>query len=395
MKKWTKVFGIAFLVFAVGMLIGYRANAADAIHVTQTAATTNSITVKWDYSNGTQYECTLKDGNTSTIKTVNTTECLINNLSAGKTYLVSVKARKNGTYVGESKEIEVVTVPANGEFEVTQTAATDSTITLKATSVTGVNFYQVYQNNTLVGTSSSNTIKLTKLAKAKEYAFHIYAVRRSSVGFIAKGDDTYCYIYAKTLPSAYTKKTFGVAGSPIAEAIYGKNLYSFKVSGSSPATGYEWQFKDVNGNVKKTEKSTTPTLTLEKFVNGTFYQYRVRAYLTCVGGTSYTAWSPYRYIGTMSSVPYTATKKAVTINWSKISGASKYIVYGSKKEKSGFKKLTTTNAKKRRAVIKKIGGKALKKNTTYYIRIQPVAKIGNKAIKADDYVTTSIKTKNY
>ena len=151
-------------------------------------------------------------------------------------------------------------------------------------------------------------------------------------------------------------------------------------AGGKTAVRSQKKFADTSGKVKKTQSTTgTLSLHLQNFINGTFYQYRVRK-------DYYADWSAWKYIGMAKSGNYKATKSSIQIKWAKVKGAKKYIVYASKKENSGFKKIKTVSASKRNVTLKKLGGKALKKSTKYYFRVMPVAKIGKKQVKADTYM---------
>ena len=60
-------------------------------------------------------------------------------------------------------------------------------------------------------------------------------------------------------------------------------------------------------------------------------------------------------------------KKGIQINWDKIKGANRYVVYVSNKKDSGYKKFQTTT--KTGTVIKKCGKSKLKSGKTYYFYI--------------------------
>jgi hypothetical protein len=62
-----------------------------------------------------------------------------------------------------------------------------------------------------------------------------------------------------------------------------------------------------------------------------------------------------------------------------------YTIYISKSEKSGYKKVETVSSKKTSYTVSKYNKKALKKGTTYYIKIVPNAKIGKKTRSSEVY----------
>lgn len=198
-------------------------------------------------------------------------------------------------------------------------------------------------------------------------------------------------IEVKTLPGKVEKKNFGVSS-----AYTNINVYYFLVNVNTTQSGYEWQFANTAGKVKKTQTTSGfSSLHLQNFINGTFYKYRVRPYMTFDGKNTYAAWSAWKYIGVVKKGNYKATKSSIQITWDKLKGAKKYIVYASKKESSGYQKIKTVSASKRKATLKKLKGKALKKGTKYYFKIIPVAKIGKKFVKADSYIVYNAYTRSF
>lgn len=195
----------------------------------------------------------------------------------------------------------------------------------------------------------------------------------------------------RTLPGKLKKKNFGLTNA------YGSiDTYYFGTKEKKSQISYEWQFADAAGKVKKTQSTSSYSdLRVENFINGKFYQYRVRPFMTIDGKNYYSNWSDYNYIGVVKEGKYKSTKSSIQITWGALKDAKKFIVYASKKKDSGYKKVKTVSASKRKMTLTKLGGKKLKKGTAYYFRIIAVAKVGKKMVKADSPMYYSVYTRSF
>ncbi|MCH5252992.1 MAG: hypothetical protein J1F22_08485 [Lachnospiraceae bacterium] len=405
MKKCSKWLLTAVFALCLGLLPQVQSEAAQVTGVKQTGASENQIKVQVDSMAATQagrvcYFLELSDNpnsNSWTIKNVSTNpnSITVSGLTAGKSYYArvgictdyassSIGYTLTGRVAGsESTPIEVVTSPY-GTVSATQSNATTSSITIKAATVPGANYYRVYWNDkTLIGQNSSNTVTATNLSKGTSYFCYLYACRKSASGFVAEGSRSYGT--CKTLAPAISNNSFGVqyAWSTI-------NSYKFYISSAYARDGLHFQFLTPKGKVKKNVyKDSTDSAYVDNFINGGFYKYRVRTYVKCGTARVYSKWSGYKYIATTKKISGKLVKKSKTVkvSWAKVTNASKYDVSISTKENSGFKKVSTVSAKKRSVVIKKCGKKKLKKNVKYWVRIVPKAKVGKKTVKGTNYMT--------
>ena len=140
---------------------------------------------------------------------------------------------------------------------------------------------------------------------------------------------------------------------------------------------------NASGKTKKTFTQPGNTFRVSDLVQGTFYQYRVRTYIDCGVKKIYSPWSDCRYIGIPKKVTLDTKSSALKFSWSKVAGASKYEVYMSTSENSGYQKIKTAKAGSRAVSITKFKGKKIKKGKKYYIRIFSYAKVDGKSVKTE------------
>lgn len=380
------------MVFAMSLTV-YAASAP--VGLTQTDASTGSVTVKWNavveegvYGYNVYYSADGVNwvrtgaGNSDTTKPEET----IYSLSAGMTYYVAVStvvrtgtSYSNYQYIegSMSAPIDVVTAPDTTNYEVVQSDASTSNVTLTATGAVGANYYEAYINDQCVAASMAPTFAMqVPLTQATQYSIQVYAARINSAGtFAAASAYGYERVTAKTLAKKLSTDEFGLRN-----AWDSLNSYQFGVTLSEGCTvdGVQFQFKDAKGKKKKTATKDGTYVELNKFINGKFYQYRVRTYVYTSNGKKYSAWSGYRYIGVPGKTKCVTTGRKIKLSWSKVSGATGYTVYISTKEHSGYKKVKTLGKGAGSITITKCKGKSLKKGKTYYVKLVPHAKISKK-----------------
>ena len=172
---------------------------------------------------------------------------------------------------------------------------------------------------------------------------------------------------------------------------YWQNLSEISVRNSTIdcADGYQYQlytaYKDKDSKIKTVTTSSTYPQTYIKtsaLKKHNFYKVRVRAYaLNSKNEKMYGSWSSWKYVSPQPDVTKAKnnkSKKGIQINWDKIKGANRYVVYVSNKKDSGYKKFQTTT--KTGTVITKCGKSKLKSGKTYYFYIAPQKKVGNKYV---------------
>lgn len=405
MKKWKQAVLLAVMALVFGMAAGADAQAAKITGVKQTDATRSSVNVECEVALGTPYY--VLQASTDKKSWVNMdwssspNNLCASQLAAGSTYWVRVIGASN--YTGDawctdaSDAVEVVTVPNDDNAKLVQIDAKANKITMQFTGVStgasGANWYvlgnnSTWKDNVAMGTSTTSTVSTkTNLKAGTKYYIYGYACRRAaSTGFVAHPSWDSAYdSSAMTLPNKINTNSFKCTN-----AWTNLNSYQFAVSSGIVADGFHYQFQTVKGKVKKNqyrENGWSNYITVDNFINGTFYRYRVRPYVDCGTKKVYGAWSGFRYIGVSKAVSGNWTSngngKKIRLSWKKVSGAAKYVVYISKSENGGFKKVKTLSSKKSSITITKMGKKKLKRNTRYYIKVVAMAKKGKKTVSSE------------
>lgn len=384
MKKIKQLLMLAVVALALTLVAKVDSKAATQVTgVKQTYGSSSSVDISWDADlNADEYLIQASvDGVTwSDIGTSYSTTEYITGLSAGKSYYVRVTSYKDGVVSSAaSNALEVVTAPSSSTMVANQIGATTSSVKIQYSGITGANLYRVKYGDAIWGTSTSSTVTTsTKLAAGTQYWVKCYAARKSASGFIA--ESLYYYRSVTTLSGKINTKNFGVSN------IFANiNTYYFAVSSTGSVDGYEFKFYTMKGKVKKTVTTSSNSIRIANFINGTFYKYRVRSYVTCSNGNVYSAWSSYKYIGMSKKFSGNATKKRIKCSWSKVASASNYVVYISTKKESGYKKVKTLSSKKKSITITKYGKKKLTKGKTYYVKVVAKAKSGKKTVASGAY----------
>lgn len=242
--------------------------------------------------------------------------------------------------------------------------ATDTSVTLTWDAVAGADGYAVdYAGSVIPVTTNAATIPF-KAGYTKAY---VYAFCKNGAGdfaYSSVGD----YIYGfSALTTKVATKNFGIATwySSIRELQIGCTNYY--------GSGFDAKVAPVQGRGSKTATSNIiGKADVGKLKANTMYKYQVRPYVTFSNGTKkYGAWSAYRYI-LSSTAKVGRVYGGIKVVIPKQKGAKKAVISISTKEKSGFKKCATiSNLNKQKSfVIKKIGNKYLKKNSSYYVKVE-------------------------
>lgn len=387
MKALKKVLAVAALALCLTVATKVDSQAAGQVTgLKQTSASDSSVNVSWDsYLGAQKYYVRISDGQRYIDDNAYlSTDDNIGRLSAGTSYAAAVIAYdSDNNVIAQSEPIEVVTAPSTTGISVTQSAATTNSVSLTFANVTGANAYIVtngYGNAaTIVGSSATPTVTISGLAPGISATLHGHPARVSATGFIAyESYGKTCYV--KSLMNKLNSKEFGIRN------IWANiNSYHFAINSAANRDGIQFEFATMAGKVKRTQESSGSYVGVSGFINGTFYKYRVRTYVTCGSGRAYSAWSDYKYIGMSKSFKGTSSKKAIRANWSKVNGATKYVVYVSTKENSGYKKVKTVSAKKRSVSITKVNKKKLKKGKKYYVKVVAQSKAGKKTVSSDAF----------
>lgn len=158
-----------------------------------------------------------------------------------------------------------------------------------------------------------------------------------------------------------------------------------KVSG---ATGYRvYQYNSSTGKYKAIKTLTGTSYTVKNLKAGTTYKFAVKAYTKADGETLWAASSKTITTATKPATPtvkITAGSGKATLSWSKVSGATGYVIY-MPDEFCDFEKVGSTT---KTSYTKK----GLKKGQTYKFRVRAYKKVDGKYIYSG-YKTYSVKVK--
>ncbi len=170
------------------------------------------------------------------------------------------------------------------------------------------------------------------------------------------------------------------------------SAYDFSYSGKGLRVAWEapkggnylkYQYQIVNGSGKPVLKGTTSlrSLTLSKYkYYNKVMRIRVRAFTTdnYESKTWYGPWSAYKALVPQpilkNKVDYKNGK--VTLHWSKVKGAKKYILYLSKSRDKGYKKVATVKGSKKSKTLSSFKGRKFEIGPNYYVKIVTVSKYG-------------------
>ena len=276
---------------------------------------------------------------------------------------------------------------------VSQTAATETTVTVKCDTVSGADHYifsywEKQYGPAQTGMKSVNTkVPTCSFSVNRNTAYYCDVVAYDASNEIVNEADDWL-MFAKPAPGLVTGYSTEAWGSSKGAA--------FSISDNpypDVLEGVEWRLLTKNGKaVKYSGTATTKQFTDYNVALNQVYQLSVRGY-SLVNGV--------KYFGPWYSkvvVPQPKMKKLklvdgrkIKVSWKKVSGATKYIIYGSTKEKSGYKKIATVKKKKTSVLVSKVRGKKLKKYQNYYFKVQAVC--GKNKSLMDNYKDGYIYTR--
>lgn len=252
-----------------------------------------------------------------------------------------------------------------------QTAASQTSATIKWSAVSGAARYEVWyypaNNQTQITKKNVGASTQYKITLPKGQSYYAEVAAYDSSGNII--DYSYGYGIQPT-PGKVTKV------KPYSWSINGKSG-EFKINKNpypNIMTGMQWQILTRNGKKVKARGTSTYMRFSAKVPSNQVYKLKVRGYSEPHNKKFYGPWH------TKTIVPEPKLKKAklvkgtkVKLNWRKVKGATKYIVYGSTNPDKGYKKVATVRKNKNSVVVSKVRGKKLKKYKSYYFKVQAVA----------------------
>ena len=254
-----------------------------------------------------------------------------------------------------------------------------------------VNSYSIKDKETdrILWTGDADTVKAT-IQKPKGYIgeWELLSNRTYTTEYGGTLDAHVDFVYVNTTPADMTKKQFGIAN------LYpNKKQIMFDINAPEGQSGV--QFEIYNAKKKRIVSKDSGNLAGEmmKYANDSAYRYRARCYYynDTMRQNYYGNWSANRYFAVPSvKVKKSTAKKGINVTLKKGTGISKYTVYVSKKYDSGYKKAKTVKVAKKKTYslsLKKYGKKKLKKGT-YFVKVVPTIKDGNKTYQSE---TTAVE----
>ncbi|MBQ9375926.1 MAG: fibronectin type III domain-containing protein, partial [Ruminococcus sp.] len=157
-----------------------------------------------------------------------------------------------------------------------------------------------------------------------------------------------------------------------------------KVAG---ATGYVF-YRAISGKWVRVGVTKTNAFYEGKLNSGTSYRYAVKAYKTVNGNNYYSSSYPTLWTSTNpATVNFTLTAgaKKVAVKWSKVAGATGYIVYMKTSAKASWQKIAITKS----LSCTKTG---LVKGKTYWFTVKAYRTMNGKTYNGK-FVTMSVKVK--
>lgn len=203
-------------------------------------------------------------------------------------------------------------------------AATDTTITIGWSKVSGAESYQVYKYNastkkwSRIDTTSSTSYKVSSLSSATAYKFKVRAKKGSTTG-------SYSSVLTATTKPAQVKN--------LKVSSITKNSIKLTWSSVKKADGYQvYAYNSSTHNWTRVKTTTSRSYTASGLSSGTYCSYKVRAYYTYNGSKVYGSYSTsVSAITTLDKVSglkvQSITSSGYTLKWNAVSGAEKYKVY--------------------------------------------------------------------
>ena len=367
----------------------------------QIEGSSTSVEVSWSCLGGsdTRYKVEISEQPSTGYIVVDENEysspTWISGLEAGKTYYVRITPFVNDSKTYEkiwgdtSAPVAVVTKPDKAPATFTHTTSTTNSITVEWSAVPGADVYEVEYYTTSTAEmqciTTGTSVTLENLTKNASYTIRVSGGRKYADGMTIAWSGDYI---SRGNVSVKPSKVSGVEVN-----YYWQNLSEISVRNSTIecADGYQYQLytaykdKDKDSKIKTVTTSSTYPQTYIKtsaLKKHNFYKVKVRAYaLNSKNEKMYGSWSSWKYVSPQPDVTKAKnnkSKKGIQINWDKIKGANRYVVYVSNKKDSGYKKFQTTT--KTGTVITKCGKSKLKSGKTYYFYIAPQKKVGNKYV---------------
>jgi fibronectin type 3 domain-containing protein len=286
------------------------------------------------------------------------------------------------TFAVENPEIsiaseEVIKLGVTSKINATPLTKSIKLSWKKVANATGYRVY-IYKNNkwTKLANTNKTTYTVKSLKSGTNYKLAVKAYSKTDDGTVWA--DSYKTVSAMTKLDKTSKITATTTESSV-------KLSWKKVTG---ATGYRvYQYNSKTGKYESIKTLTGTSYTVKKLKAGTTYKFAVKAYTKDDGSTIWASSSVSFKTCTKPATPAptaTAGSGKATIKWSKVTGATGYVVYMQNSE-GEYEKIGST---KSTSYTKK----SLKKGKTYYFRVRAYKTLDGKNIYGG-YKTVKVKIK--
>ena len=405
-SRFVMTFAAAFLLMLVTTVpVKADSNVPLVTDMKQTDASTTSAGISWSCPGSEvrfkiEMSEQMSDGYWTYKEIQSSASITLTKLGAGKVYYVRITPfkyniegwNKYTKVMGTtSQPLRIVTAPDTASATLTHTKSSTNTIGLKWSEVPGADVYQVVYSqsgttNEFTKETTGTSVTLKNLSKDARYTIKVCAGKKYTDG---------------------TGRAWGLGttkyGGPVKPAKvegvkvngYYQNLSKISITNKAKAcadgyqyqlyTAYKGQNKEtkvksitVNQNNPGSSNQVSASMKLSALKNHNFYKVRVRAYsLNSKDEKIYGVWSSWKYVSPQPDVTKKQkVNKGIKVNWDKIKGADRYVVYVSTKKDSGYKKFQTTG--KNSTTITKYGKNKLKSGKTYYFYVVAQKKVDNK-----------------
>ena len=285
--------------------------------------TTSGIQLKWSKISGaTGYILYRKTGSGSwsriaDIKNGSTVSCIDKTAKSGTTYTYTIRAY-SGKYMSDWKTTK--TIKRLADPTVSSASNITAGVQVKWSKVTGATGYIVYRKNgsgswsRVADIKSGSTVSYTDKT-AKSGTTYTYTVRAYSGSTMGDWSST------KTI-----KRLANPTVSSASNITAGVQVKWAKTAG---ATGYVVYRKTGTGSwsrIATIKSGTTTSYTDKSAKSGTNYSYTVRAY----NGSTMSDWHNSKAVKRLSNPAVTSASKTsngINVKWSKVTGATGYVVY--------------------------------------------------------------------
>ncbi|GEM_PF-2017765 len=258
-----------------------------------------------------------------------------NVVSTDSTYTFTVTNERALTAVFTKVQIPILTSVQSAGY---------NSIKLSWNGVEGATGYDIYRSTSSsgtyskIGTSSVISYTDTALTAGKYYYYKIKAAYTSG------SQTTYSSFsavkYAKPIPA-----------TPVITSIASTGYDRIKLGWNAVegATGYRiYRATSSSGTYAYLGVTTSTSYTSKGLISGKYYYYKVLAYTTANGVTTYSAYSSVKYAKVIPSIPTASAASynynSIRVGWSAVSGASGYELYKAASETGSYTLLKATTS---------------------------------------------------